>query len=198
LITDNSLPWKDHIAALTSKLNRACFAIRSINPFLSVDTLRMIYFSYVHSVTSYGIILGGNSHHSNSIFKIQKRIIRIITNTGSRDSCRQLFKQLQMLSFPSQYIFSLLFFVNKNRGLFQSNSEIHDLNTRFNHNLHLPSTNLTLVQRGVLYSGSKLYNHLPSNIKVLSNDTKLFKSTLKSYIIEHTFCSLDEIYQSAS
>jgi len=65
-------------------------------PFLSVDILRMIYFSYVQSVMSYGIILGGNSHPSNSIFKIQKIIIRIITNTGSRDSCRQLFKQLQI------------------------------------------------------------------------------------------------------
>jgi len=67
------------------------------------------YFSYVHSVMSYGIIFWGNSHPSNSIFKIQKRIIRIITNTGSHDSCRQLFKQLQILSLPSQYIFSHLF-----------------------------------------------------------------------------------------
>jgi len=94
--------------------------------------------------------------------------------------------------------FPLLVFVAKDRGLFQSNSEIHNLNTRFNHSLHLPSTNLTLVQKAVLYSGSKIYNHLPSNIKVLSHDTKLFKSTLKSYLIEHTFHSLDEFYRSAS
>jgi len=144
------------------------------------------------------LFLGGNSHPSNSIFKIKKRIIRIITITGSRDSCRQLYKQLQILSLPSQYIFSLLAFVNKNRGLFQSNSEIHDLNTHFNHNFHLLSTNLTLVQKAILYSGSKIYNHLPSNIKVLSNDTKFSKSTLKSYLTEHTFYSLDEFYQSAS
>ena len=160
---------------------------------MSVDILRMIFFSYVHSVMSYDIIFWGNSHPSKSIFKIKKRIIRTITNTGSRDSCRQLFKQLQILSLPSQYIFSLLVFVNKNIGLFQSNSEIHNLNTRFNHNLHLPSTNLTLVQKAVLYSGSKIYNHLPSNIKVLSNYTKLFKSTLKSYLTEHTVYSLQEI-----
>jgi len=101
-------------------------------------------------------------------------------------------------SLPSQTIFYLLVFVNKNRGLFQSNSEIHDLNKRFNHNLHLASTNLILVQKAVLYSGNEIYNHLPSNIKVLSNDTKLFKSTLNSYLIERKFYSLDEFYQSAS
>ena len=145
------------------KLNKVCYAIRSIKPFLFVDILRMIYFSYV---MSYGIIFWGNSHPSNSILKIQKRIIKIIRNTSNRDSCCQLFKLLQILSLPSQYIFSLLVFVNNNRGLFQCNSEIHDLNTRFNHNLHLLSTNLTSVQKGVMYSGSKIYNHLSSNILV--------------------------------
>jgi len=75
LIIDNTLSWQDHIDALTSKLNKACYAIRSIKPFMSMDILRMIYFFYVHAVMSYGIIFWGNSHHSNSIFKIKKRII---------------------------------------------------------------------------------------------------------------------------
>ena len=113
-------------------------------------------------------------------------LIPIITNTGRRDSCCQLYKQLQILPLPSQYIFSLLFFVNNNRGLFLSNSETRDISTRYNYNLHLPSTYLTLVQERVLYSRSRLYKHLPLNIKILSNDVKRFKSTLSSYIIEHT------------
>jgi hypothetical protein len=39
----------------------------------------MTYYAYAHSVMSYGIIFWGNSTHSNQIFKIQKRIVRIIT-----------------------------------------------------------------------------------------------------------------------
>jgi hypothetical protein len=70
--------------------------------------------------------------------------------------------------------------------------EVHDINTRHNHNLHLPSTNLSLLQKGVLFSGSKLYNHLPLNIKMLSKDTKHFKSTLRTYLTEHAFYSLEE------
>jgi hypothetical protein len=62
-------------------------------------------------------------------------------------------------------------------------------------NLHLPSTNLTLVQRGGLYSGSKIYNRLPLSIKAHSNDAKRFKTTFKSYLIEHAFYSLDKYYQ---
>jgi len=99
LIIDNSLSWKDHITVITSKLNKACYAIRLLKPFLTMNTMRMIYFSHAHSVLSYGIIFWGNSHthHTNSIFKIQKRIIRIITNSSSSDTCRQLFKHLQIL-----------------------------------------------------------------------------------------------------
>jgi hypothetical protein len=69
-IINSTLSWKDHIVELISKLNKACYAIRAIKPFMSLDVLKMINFSYVHSVMSYGIILGGNSHHSDSIFKI--------------------------------------------------------------------------------------------------------------------------------
>jgi len=104
-------------------------------------------------------------------------------------------KQLQILPLPSQYIYSLLVFVNKNRELFLSNSEIHELDTRYNQNLHLRSTNLALVQKGVLYSGSKIYNYLPLSIKAHSNNAKRFKATLKRYLVEHVFYSIDEYYQ---
>jgi hypothetical protein len=56
LIIDSTLSWKDHIIELTSKLSKACYAIRAIKPFMSLDVLKMTYFSYVHSIMSYGII----------------------------------------------------------------------------------------------------------------------------------------------
>jgi hypothetical protein len=130
--------------------------------------------------------------------KFQKGIIRAITNTGRRDSCHELYKKLQILPLPPPYIISLLVFVNKNRSCFISSSEIHDINTRHNHNLHLLSTNLTLVQKGVLFSGCKIYNHLPLNIKMLSKDAKCFKSALRTYLTEHAFYSLDAYYQITS
>jgi len=53
---------------------------RSIKPFMSLDVLRSTYFSYGHSIISYGIKFWGNSSYSEDIFKIQKGIIRIIIN----------------------------------------------------------------------------------------------------------------------
>jgi len=60
LIFDNSLLWKAHIDQTMSKLNTVCFLIRSLQAILSTETLRMVYFAYIHSIMSYRIILGGN------------------------------------------------------------------------------------------------------------------------------------------
>jgi hypothetical protein len=92
---------------------------------------------------SYGIILGGGSTHSKTIFKIQKKIIRIITNSGSRGSCRNLIKTLSILPFQPKYIFSLLMFVVKNIYIFKLNSDFHTFNTRSKGDLHFPVVNLT-------------------------------------------------------
>jgi len=39
-----------------SILNTACFVIRTIQAIMSAETLRMVYFAYIHSIQSYGII----------------------------------------------------------------------------------------------------------------------------------------------
>ena len=120
-----------------------------------------------------------------------------MTNKSKRESCRSLYNQLQILTLPSQYIFSLLIFVVKNKDLFLFNSDIHTINTRNNSNLYMPNTNLTIFQKGVLYSGCKIYNKLPPHIKGLSNYLKRFKSTLKGFLMEHTLYNTDEFYQIA-
>ena len=143
----------------------------------------MVYFSCFHSIISYGIIFWGNSHYSINIFKIQKRIIRIMTNSNRRDTCRPLFNQLRILPLPSQYIYSLLLFVVTNKKLVLLNSQIYDINTRYNNNLPLSLTGLTFVQKGVAYSGCKIYKHLPLQIKNISNNVPLFKFKLKKFLL---------------
>jgi len=141
---DTSLTWKYHMSELTSSLNKACYAIISIKPFMSLDVLRSTYFSYVHSIIPYGIIFWGNSSHSEKIFKIQKIIIRIIMNSSKNASCQQLFKDLNILPIQSQYIFSILSFVTKNKDQFLSNSQVHKINTRQTSDLYVPTVNLTV------------------------------------------------------
>jgi hypothetical protein len=146
------------------------------------------------STTCHAIIFCGNSPHSRGIFKMQKRVLRILTGIGYRDSCRELFKEHKILNLPSQYIFSLLLFVIRNMSLFAPNSVYHDINTRQKNDLHIPHAHRTMYQKGVLYSCIEAFNALPSPIKTISNNPKKFKSTLKRYLLSHSFYSVDEYF----
>jgi hypothetical protein len=142
----------------------------------------MIYFAYVHFDMSYGIIFGGNLTYSNLIFKIQKRIVRIIMKARNGESCRPRFRQLNILPLYSQYIFSLLLFVVKNLDIFSFNYNVHSINIRQVSHLHLPANKLTKVQKGVNYSGIRIFNNLPQSIKDLSSDVINFRQALFFYL----------------
>jgi hypothetical protein len=78
---------------------------------------------------------------------------------------------------------SLLLFVVKNVEEFTSNSEVHSINTRHRSDLYPPSIKLTKYQKGVYYSGIKIFNQLPQNIKTLSWNVKTFKLALKRFLL---------------
>jgi len=42
LTTDSILSWRQHISCLTSKLNKACYTIRAIEPFMTLNMLRTV------------------------------------------------------------------------------------------------------------------------------------------------------------
>jgi len=119
-----------------------------------------LYFSSVHSIISYGIIFCGNCTYSNTIFKLLKRVIRIMVNVGNREPCRELFKKLNILTLHFQFILSLLLFVVKNINMFKSNSVVHSVNTRHFSDLYLPSVHLSKVHSVNTRHFSDLY--LPS------------------------------------
>jgi len=174
LIIDDSLSWKAHTDQMMPKLNTACFVIRTIQAIISPETSRMVYFAHIHSIMSYGKIFWGNKPYSDKIFKIQERVIRIITNSRMRDSCRELFKKFEILPLYSQYIFSISLFVIKSKHLFHTNNQTHSIHTRYKINLHPPTANLTKFQKAVHYPAIKIFNNLPHNIKHLANEIVLF------------------------
>jgi hypothetical protein len=53
---DNNLNWKKHIEYIIPKLSSACFAMRTVTPLLKIDSLKLVYFAYFHSIMSYGVI----------------------------------------------------------------------------------------------------------------------------------------------
>ena len=112
------------------------------------------------------------------------------------DSCRELFKSMKILPLYSQYIFFLLMYVVNNKHLSTRSLAVHNHNTRSAKNFHLPITNLTIHQNGAHYTGITMCNYLPTDIKSLANEIQVFKKTLKRFLLDNSFYSIDEYFNA--
>jgi hypothetical protein len=126
---------------------------------------------------------------------MQKRIIRNVIGRKSEVSYQNPFRRPEILTFVSQYILSLMFFVVRNKNLFILNSENHTKSSRKFNNFYQPVTNLTIYQRGVHNVGIKIFNNLPPYIKDISNNNnRKFEICLKHFLHIYSFLFLRRIF----
>ena len=111
----------------------------------------------------------------------------------SGESCRMLFKELKIVPCTSQYKLSLLLFVTNNKIYFMRYSEKYNIRTGHSNDLHLPQTNLAVCQKGVYYSGVKMFNNFPSDIKNTFHIPKKFKIILRYFLITCSFYTIGGI-----
>jgi hypothetical protein len=190
LTLDDTLTWKQHTDLLIKKMTSVSYALRQVNYSLPIDTLKLIYYAHVHSIMRYGVIFWGNSPGAKKVFKLQKKIIRIITHTRPRDPCKEIFKNTEIMT-----LYSIILFVVNNKYIFTTNSAVHKLNTRNNNNLHPALSNLTTFNKGPCISGIKAFNHLPQYLKALDHNSLYFRSALKRFLHHHSLYTIDEYYE---
>ena len=68
---DNTLTWNTHIDMIIPTLSSGYFAIRAVRLVLSQKSLKMVHFSYCHSIMKYGIIIWGNPFCSKNVFRLK-------------------------------------------------------------------------------------------------------------------------------
>jgi hypothetical protein len=83
---------------------------------------------------------------------------------SSRSYCRKWFKKLEILPISSLYIYSLMLFVVDNVHYFQTDSSVHEINSRYKDHLPTPSFKLASVQRSSTCSAVKIFNKLPPRL----------------------------------
>jgi hypothetical protein len=80
----DTLKWCAHVRFLKAKLCKVVYMVKILQETVSPHMIRTIYFSIVESSLRYGIILWGGDRVSDSIFKLQKYIFRVISGVSSR------------------------------------------------------------------------------------------------------------------
>jgi hypothetical protein len=183
------MDWNAHIMSLSSKLNKVSYVIKSLRDVTSPLVVRSIYFAYVYTHLKYGLVFWGGDSKSKTIFKLQKKVIRIISGVSRWSSCRQLFKYLDLLPLPCMYIFELVCYIKSHFGELDQNTVVHNHNQKLN--LHIQFCRTNVFKNGVMNMGIRLYNKIPNKIREVRK-MRQFKRVFRSYLVKHMFYSVEE------
>jgi hypothetical protein len=188
---DCKLQWTSHIEQLCSRLGSAVFAIKKIKDICDTKTAKTVYFSYFHSVMTYGVLVWGGGADFSRAFILQKRAIRSILGMQPRDTCRNAFKDLGIITLAGAYIQECVLFARRNLTNTPLNSHHHAYETRRGDEIRPVQHRLTKMSRSFVCNSVRLYNRLPQNLKSLEDEA--FRREIKSYLVEKSFYSVDEM-----
>lgn len=187
-----SCKWGDHINTLCKRLSSVSYSIYKLKLTVDKPVLMMYYHAHFHSIMSYAISSWGISSSARRIFKIQKRVIRIIESLCKRESCRNSFTTLNVLTMPCEYIYKTLVYVKTNIMNFQPLSS-NAYNTRNHSILEIPKHNLTATEQNPIYMGIKLFNKLNLNMRKLH--ISRFKKEVKQMLQKKAYYSINEYFE---
>lgn len=190
LYVDQFLNWDIHVDYVTSKIASGYFAIRQLKDTLDCETLVSLYYSLIYTHLLYGVVVWGYSVNWMRVFVAQKRVIRLLFGIKYGSSCRLVFPEKKLLTFPCIYIYRILLYVKANTEKYTTNSFFHGYETRHAGSFSTVGHHLSKFEKSPDYMGTKLYNKLPARVRAM--DYKNFKSNIKSVLTERSYYSVDE------
>jgi hypothetical protein len=75
------------------KLSEACYAVIAMVRIANANTLKSIYYAYLHSIIKYGIIFWSNSSNGRKVFTLQNKIVRIMAGPQPTSLCTSVCRQ---------------------------------------------------------------------------------------------------------
>ena len=192
---DEDLTWTQHINTLCSKLSTGLYVLKRMKSISDNTTTKTAYYALFESHIRYGIAVWGGTTNANlqRVLIKQKRAIRILGDLQPRESCRETFKNMKILTVINLYILEVVSFIHiKAPEVVISGAQVHHYNTRHATNYCLPVHHLSSTEKKPTYTGAKMWNTLPEELK--KTEAQKFSRNLKNWLQERPFYSLAEFY----
>ena len=136
-------------------------------------------------------------HNCASIFKLQKKAIRIITHSHFQSQTLLLFRKLELLTLPDLYSLAIpeysYSYVHQTLPLYHlslnicPNAAYHSYNTRNRYNLTIPIIRHHFATKSIRHSVTTLINSLPQNIseKIHTHSLHALIAYFKNHLLGH-------------
>ena len=193
IIIEEHLNWALHISHLCNIIARNVGILQKLRYFIPTYVLKILYHSLILSHLQYCTLLWANSYrsHLHKLRLLQKKAIRIISNTDYLAHSSKLFLNLKLLKLDDIMKFQLGTFMYKSKynklpnvipHMFVTNENIHSHNTRNKNGYLIPSVRTNCRKFTVGYAGPILWNSFPQELRQLPSEV-IFKKKLKSILL---------------
>ena len=180
--------WKEHIDMVCSKVKKRLGLLSRIRSCLTPKAANCVYRSVIEPVFNYTDTAWGTMSIgcSKNLQKLQNRAARIILRRASSRDTFDILKWTDLETNRKSHKCVLVFKCLHNlvpeyfSNYFTRNSCFHTHNTRRKFDLHLPKPKLSLGKHTFRFSGSVLFNSLPTHIKDTSSLSS-FKSRVRCH-----------------
>src|ERR1043165_7700875 len=100
VIIDQHLKWNQHIDEISKKVTKNIGIIRRISYLLPQTALKNLYFALIYPYLTYCNLIWTSTYptHLNKLKILQKRAIRVITNSTYNTHTKYLFQRLKLLN----------------------------------------------------------------------------------------------------
>lgn len=187
---DRDLNWRPHIEYMATSLAKYCYALRILTRTIGSDASLTAYHAYVHSRLKYGIIFWANSVDVERIFIIQKKCLRTVFKLQYNESCRDIFRNNNILTLYCLYIYECIMYVINNFTNFEMLMLDHCYDTRGKTHLSLEKPNYAYIQKNVVHSLVNIWNKMPQTFK--TRPKIIQKKTLKKFLYKKGYYSVKE------
>ena len=184
VMVDNRMSWKSHIDYINSKIMRGVGIIRRAKMFVYADTLKTLYRALIEPYLTYCVVNWGGTYPSylNKLSVSQKKIIRIISNSGFNSHTEPLFKKLCLMNIFQLHEYFVGTFVYKSLSYLLPNI-FHNyftpnLHTRNGITLRSKYHSKKMCEASLKICGPKIWNALHADIRE-SKSIYIFKKGFK-------------------
>jgi hypothetical protein len=195
---DENLNFKYHIKLLLSKLSKTLYFLRSSKNFLTPRAMKAVYYSLFHSNLIYCIQIWSCTPRSNltPISVLQKKAIRLISNSNYNAHSEPIFKEQAILPFEKLVLFfnlqTMQFYTQGFLPISFNNVWVNNasryqnefvLQLRNRENILIPFARLTSSLSQPLVNLPRTWCQFPNeNIKIIRNKPE-FKAELKKFLL---------------
>ena len=191
---DCNLTWHEHVKSVCKTVSQLAGTLWRIRTCLDYKTKILFYNSFILPRIDFCLNIWGacSQYDLNQIYKLQKRIARIVLGVDMTVSSNVLFNHLQWMTIYERYFYLNCVFVYKARNgmapdyinsmYSMYNCEAYSLRNSIHNNiLNVPLPRLEIFKRAPSYKAPTDWNSLPNNIRN-ANTLSCFKIMCRKYI----------------